>query len=485
MEDSAHPRGRTVRSGLLTGLSTGLVSLSAAGAGIVLSRKFGHGVKTDGFFAAYAVYLALVLVATALRVVVLPGFVRARREGRLGGEVTTWLASLALPLVPVLVLCIGWPDVVARALTGDPDARHAAATLLPWLVPAAAAQIAAGVFASALASLDDYVVAAAAFGGGAVAGLVVIVAFVGHGVVAFGWGLALNAAIAAGAPLAALVARGVLSRPTASPLARLRELVEGVALPFALQGLYLIGYRFANGLGPGKATTLSYAYLIAATLVAVTATSIALVSTVPFARGEPTPPRIARHIGAISWLSLATVAGAAGVFALAGATVARHVLGSEYGGGTGAELGRLVVYFAPWMVASTAVTVAYPLLFVRGRARWLPLLAVGALGVHVLVEWGGRGIAGLGGVAAGLAVTTAGILAVVLAALGALAPTLRALVPAALVCGVVAAVAFGAPALFMGSLAAAVSGLVVYSLVLAVGRPPGLRQAWAYLHSLQ
>ena len=127
MEDSVHPRGRTVRSGLLTGLSTGLVSLSAAGAGIVLSRKFGHGVKTDGFFAAYAVYLALVLVATALRVVVLPGFVRARRDGRLGGEVTTWLGALALPLVPVLVVCVGWPDLVARALTADPDARHAAA----------------------------------------------------------------------------------------------------------------------------------------------------------------------------------------------------------------------------------------------------------------------------------------------------------------------------------------------------------------------
>jgi len=485
MEDSAHPRGRTVRSGLLTGLATGLVSLSAAGAGVVLSRKFGHGVKTDGFFAAYAVYLALVLVATALRVVVLPGFVRARRDGRLGAEVTTWLAALAVPLVPVLVFCVGWPDVVARALVNDPEARHAAASLLPWLVPAAAAQVAAGLFASALASLDDYLVAAASFSAGAVAGLMVIVAFVGHGVVAFGWGLALNAAIAAGVPLAALVARGTLSRPDVNPLGRLRELVEGVALPFALQGLYVVGYRFANGLGTGKATTLSYAYLIAATLVAVTATSIALVSTVPFARGDPTPTRVARHIGAISWLSLATVAGAAGVFALAGATVARHVLGSEYGGGTGAELGRLVVYFAPWMVASIAVTVAYPLLFVRGRARWLPLLAVAALGVHVLVEWGGRSVAGLGGVAGGLALTTAGILAVILAALGALAPTLRALVPAALVCGVVAAVAFGVPAVVTGPLAAAIAGLVIYSLVLGVGRPPGLRQAWAYLHSLQ
>jgi len=485
MEDSVHPRGRTVRSGLLTGLSTGLVSLSAAGAGIALSRKFGHGVKTDGFFAAYAVYLALVLVATALRVVVLPGFVRARRDGRLGGEVTTWLGALALPLVPLRVVCVGWPDLVARALTTDPDARHAAAALLPWLVPAAAAQIAAGVFASALASLDDYAVAAASFGGGAIAGLVVIVALVGHGVVAFGWGLAVNAAIAAGAPLAALLVRHVLRAPDASPLARLRELVEGVSLPFALQGLYLVGYRFANGLGTGKATTLSYAYLIAATLVAVTATSIALVSTVPFARGEPTPPRIARHIGAIAWLSLATVAGAAGVFALAGGTVAQHVLGSQYGGGTGAELGRLVVYFAPWMVASIAVTVAYPLLFVRGRAKWLPLLAVTVLGLHVLVEWAGRGLAGLAGVAGGLAVTTALILAVVLAALGALAPTLRALVPAVLVCGVLAAVTFGVPAVVTGSLVAAVIGLVAYALVLGIGRPPGLRHAWAYLHSLQ
>jgi hypothetical protein len=173
------------------------------------------------------------------------------------------------------------------------------------------------------------------------------------------------------------------------------------------------------------------------------------------------------------------------VFALAGATVAKHVLGSQYGGGTGAELGRLVVYFAPWMVASIAVTVAYPLLFVRGRARWLPLLAVGALGLHVLVEWGGRRIAGLAGVAGGLAVTTAGILAVVLFALGALAPTLRALLPAALVCGVVAAVAFAIPAALAGSVVAAVAGVIVYALVLGVGRPPGLRQAWAYLHSLQ
>jgi hypothetical protein len=191
-----------------------------------------------------------------------------------------------------------------------------------------------------------------------------------------------------------------------------------VSLPFALQGLYIIGYRFASGLGTGKPTTFSYAYLIASLLVAVTATSIALVSSVPLSRGELTPARASGHVVASSWVSISLVAAAAGVFALAGQPVAKAALGSSYGGGTGAELGRLVAYLAPWMVVSIALSVTFPLLFVRGRARWLPLLALGALAAHVPVEWAGSSAWGLGGIVAGLALTTAGVLAVLLAALG-------------------------------------------------------------------
>jgi hypothetical protein len=485
MDGNGSSRRRTVRSGLLTGVSTATVSAVAAAAGVILSRKFGHGVKTDGFFAAYAVYLALVLVASALRVVVLPGFERARSGGRLAGELGTWLVALAVPFVPAVVASILFADELARPLAAAPEARAAAAQLLPWLVPAAALQVLAGVFASALAALDDYGVAAAGFGIGALVGLVLIVALVGHGVVAFGWGLAANGAVAAAVPLAAIVARRALSGPDRNPLPRLHELVDGVALPFALQGFYVVGYRFASGLGTGKATTFSYAYLIAATLVAVTATSITLVTTVPFAREGASPARVARHVAAISWLSLAISAAAAGVFALAGGEVVQRVLGSSYGGGTGAELGRLVVYLAPWMIVSVGVTVSYPLLFVRGRARWLPAVAAAALGLHVLVEWGCRSVAGLGGVAAGLAVTTALVLATVLVALGALPATTRGLVPAAVVCGGLAAIAFAAPTLFAGGAAAAAAGLIAYLLALALWRPRGLRQAWSYLHGLQ
>src|SRR4051794_27306866 len=124
MESNRSYRRTTLRSGALTGISTAAVSASAAVAGVILSRKFGHGVKTDGFFAAYGVYLALVLVASAIRVVALPGFARARAGERLGGEVASWLAGLAVPFVPLLALSIAWPDLIAHALTHDAEAQR-------------------------------------------------------------------------------------------------------------------------------------------------------------------------------------------------------------------------------------------------------------------------------------------------------------------------------------------------------------------------
>jgi hypothetical protein len=217
----------------------------------------------------------------------------------------------------------------------------------------------------------------------------------------------------------------------------------------------------------------------------VTATSIALVSSVPLARGELTAERVARHVVAASWVSLAIVAAAAGIFALAGERVTRVALGSHYGGGTGAELGRLVVYLAPWIVVSIALSVAFPLLFVRGRARWLPVLALGALAVHVPVEWLGRWAFDLPGIVAGMAVTTAGVLVALLWALGAVPATLRGLLTAAVLCGVPAAACFGLPGLLTGAVPAAVIGLVLYSGLIAAWRPAGLRAAWAYLRGLQ
>jgi len=474
-----------VRSGLQTGISTAAVSGSAAVLGIILSRKFGHGVKTDGFFAAYGVYLALVLVASSLRVIVLPRFVTARADGRLGHEVGAWAAGLAPPLAALVVVSVLWPHSIAGLLTSSASARDQAAVLLPWIIPSAVAQIYGGLVASGLAALDDYGWAALGFAVGSVAGVALTLALIDHGVVAFGWGLALNGLLSLAIPLVPLLARGGFGRPDTRVGSRLLELGEGVVLPVVLQVLYLIAYRFSSGLGVGRATTFSYAYLIAAFLVAVTAASAALVATVPFAREGSSPERVARHVVAISWLSLALIAAAAGVFALAGEAVVRRVLGSSYGGSTGAELGRLVVYLVPWTVASVAVTVAYPLVFVRGRARWLPVVAVAALGIQVLVEWAARSLFGLAGVAVGLGITTAFVLVALLFSLGAVAASIRGILVATATCGVVAVAAFALPRLVVGPVAAAAVGLIAYFAVLGLWRPRGLRHAWAYMRTLE
>src|SRR5215831_9017366 len=255
MQGNPPARRSAIGSGVLTGISAAAVSASAALAGAILSRKFGHGVKTDGFFAAYAVYLAVVLVASALRVVVLPEMARARTAGALGRETGSWALTLAVPVVPLVVVAIAAPHWAAGLLTSSPAAQASAAQLLPWLVPAAAAQVYAGVGASALAAFDDYGTAAVGYALGAVSGLAVIGALVHRGVAAFGWGLAVNGALAVGVPLAALVVKGGVGRPARRVGHRLWVLVEGVSLPFALQGLYVIGYRFASGLGTGKPTT--------------------------------------------------------------------------------------------------------------------------------------------------------------------------------------------------------------------------------------
>ncbi len=482
MEGKRSARRSAVGSGLATGLSTVAVSGSAAAAGVILARKFDHGVKTDGFFAAYNAYVAIVLLTGVLRVVVLPRFVRARDDGRLPGEVGAWMASVTLPLAPLVFVSLVWPHQIAGVLTASGSGRSQAAALLPWIVPSAAAQVYGGVVASALAARDGYGVAAFGFGAGSVAGIVLTVLLIGHGVVAFGWGLALNGAISLLIPLTVLVRRRGL--PDQRLGRRLIELAEGVALPVALQILFVIGNRFASGIGAGEVTTFSYAYLIAAFLVAVTASSIALVTTVPVARAGDSAQGTVRHVVAVSWLSLAVIAAAVGVFALAGETVVRSILGPVYRGGTGMELGHLVVYFAPWTVASVAFSIAFPLVFVRGRARWLPLLALGALCVHVLVEWGGRALFGLAGLAAGLAVTTWLVLAVVLVSLGALVATVRGVLAASLVCGGVALVTFGLPRIVLGPIAAAAVGLVLYTALLLVWRPAGLRTSWTYIRTL-
>jgi len=481
-----------VRSGALTGLAQVVLALAAAGAGALLAQKFGRTAETDGFLAAYGVYLVLVLAAQAFRMVVVPDLTRAAAAGRLGGESrASALAFLGLAL-PVSVLVAVFSGPLGDVITGDlpPRAGDVAGRALAILVPAAFVQLLAALAASALAALNSYGTAALGFALGGISGLVVFAALADTvGIVALAWGLAVNACVALAVPVTALVRKRALAGAMPAQLdvlLRLWRLLEGAAVPLALQGCYLLALRFAARLGVGSVTSFSYAYLAASTLVGATAFSLGLISSAPLTRRGVDPEEAGRHVVHAGWISLSIVGAAAGVFALVGGRIVQFVLGDAYGGRVGRELGHLVVYLSPWMVAWVGFAVTFPLVFVAGRRKvLLPLALVGfaafiPLGLGLRRAWGLPGVAiavGLAtfvislGLMAGLSRHTLAIAAVGLARL-------------ALAVGAASALAFGGLSLMLSPVPAAAAGVAVYALVIFSIRSFGLTDAWTYVRGL-
>jgi hypothetical protein len=481
-----------VRSGLLTAGSAVVLAGSAAAAGALLARHFGRNAETDGFMAAYGFYIVLTIAAQAFRLVVVPDLTRSAAEGRMGGELRAYGAAflaLAVPVCAVVVVLAGpIGDVVTGSLPHTAAATPAHA--LVWLVPAAFLQLLAAVASSGLAARDDYAVAAVGYAAGGIGGLVVFLLLIDHGIVALAWGLTVNGGIALGVPVAALLVRGHLRGP--APQAwrlgpRLWRLLEGAAVPLALQGFYVVALRLAAGLGVGRVTSLSYAYLLVGTLAYAPAFSISLISSAPLTRRGLEERATVEHVLHSAWLSLVLVGGAAGVFALVGGKVVESILGNAYGGSVGREIGHLVVELSPWMVASVAFYVTFPLLFVVERRRLLVPLALAAVAVDAAISYGLREAFGLLGICLGLAL---GVFLIVAALLAALSPRILRLAAIglgrlALVVLVVAMLAFGVFALVLASIPAAAAGTVAYAALLFVAvRRLGLGEAWAYVRAL-
>ncbi len=485
----------SLASGAVTALALAVQSGLAAVVGVVIARELGRTAETDGFFAAYGVFVVLALAATAIRLVVLPPLGRARIERRLGQETAAWAVALALVAVPLLVVGVVAARPAAALLTGfGPEAaRDAAESVLPLMIVAAVAQLYAGLAASALAALDDYLTAAVTYIVASVLGLVYILVRVdADGIDAVAVGMGLNGLLAVTLPTVALylrarreaMPRGAVS-PAGQPLAeRLVAAGRSTALPLALQAVYVVCLPFAAREGVGAVTSFGYAYLAASALVAVTSSSLGLVTSVPLTRIGLDPGGVARHVVSSSWLALVAAGAAAGVFAVAGTGLVGAVLGDGYLAEVGEELGHLIALLSPWMVFSIGYSVTLPLLFVEGRTRGLVVVGLGLIALNVPLAWAGQVLAGLTGLAIALAVTTFVALAVMLDRLHAARPALSALAAAALTVAALALVAFTVPALGLDAGLAAAVGLALYAVALAAWRPRGLRQSWSYLRSL-
>ena len=485
-------RRSAVRSGLVTGVAAVVLASSGAAAGALLAQKFGRNARTDGLLAAYAVYLVLTLSAQAFRLVVVPDLTRAAAGGRLGGEARAYAATFLVLAVPTCVLVGVFADPLGELITGKLPETSAqiAARALVWMVPAGFAQLLAALAASVLAARDSYATAAGGFAGGGVAGLLLFVALAdAHGVLTLAWALALNGGVALAVPLSRLLRERALHGPAVrlDITGRLWRLVEGAAVPVALQGFYLADLRAASALGVGRVSSFSYAYVLAAMFVTATAFSLGIVSSAPLTRRGLEAEGVAEHILHGAWVSLAAIGAAAGVFAVVGGQVAEAVLGSAYAGGVGHELGKLVVYLAPWMVASAAFSILFPLLHVLGRRRVLIPVAVLGLAFDIPVTIGLRAAAGLAGLAVALFIATAVVVAALLAVVSteALLEVGVGLVRLSAIVATAAVASFGLPALGLPAPAAAAVGLLLYAVVLTTAlRPLGLQKAWAYVRAL-
>jgi hypothetical protein len=483
-------------SGAVTGLALAVQTGLAAVVGVIVARELGRGAETDGFFAAFSIYFVVILSASAIRVVVLPPLARARQQYQLGAEVAAYAVTLGTFAAPLLVAAVALAGPLASLLTGSGSdvARDTAADALPWMVLAGVLQLYAGLAASTLAALDDYVVAAAGYALGSIAALVVVLARIEtDGVEAVAWAMALNGGVAVLVPSVALVVkarREGMPRAALQPAAisfrgRVAELGNGVVVALALQAVYLVCVPLAGREGEGALTTFGYAYMIMSSVVAVSASSLGLVTSVPLTRTGLDAERAARHVVSSSWLAIIAVGAAAGVFSVAGSDVVEALLGASYGSEVGADLGRVVVALAPWAVVTVGSSVTFPLVFVAGRTRRLPHLAAVAFLVHVPLAILGQAVLGLSGLALALALTSAVLLGGALALLDAVIVVARRLAFTALVVAALVAGAFVPPALLLGAtVSAAAAGTLLYAAALALIRPPALVQAWRYLRAL-
>jgi peptidoglycan biosynthesis protein MviN/MurJ (putative lipid II flippase) len=489
----SHPlRASALRSGVATGVSILAVSGAAALAGAYLAHKFGRDARTDGFLAAYSVYLVIVLTAQASRLVIVPDLTRAAEDGRLPAEFASYASALLIVAVPASILAIVLSGPLGELLTGQlpHESASIASRALVWVVPAAFAQMLAALAVSALAARDSYLVAAAAYAIGAIAGLVMFTALAdSHGLVALAWGLALNGALAAGIPLVELLRHGHLLGARSGGEAvfiRLRKLAQAAALPLALQGLYVIALRGAAALGEGNQTSLTYAYLVAATLVAATASSLSLISSAPLTRRGLDAEGATAHVLHASWLSLTLIGAAAGVLTLVGGRIVNVALGDAYSGKVGDDLGHLILYLSPWVVAAVAFSVTFPLLFVLEKPRVLFPLAALVVVVDIPLSLALRGLWGLPGLVIALALATFIVVVVLMAAVSRrmLELTMLGLARTALIVGAIAVVSFGVADLIADGAVSAVLGLVLYAGALLTLRPTGLVAAFRYVRVL-
>jgi hypothetical protein len=492
-------RLKHAHAGLAMAVATFAMAAASGIQALLYLNSFGVDGRTDGFFAAFALYAIFGVFSQSIRVTAAPLLVGD--DARLSGR--EFAATLALIALPVAIATVPLAGPLAGLLApGLGDAgSNVTADALPLLGGAMVLQLWAAGAATVLAVHDRFRAVATAYTLGAVAGLLTYLAVVDSTQeLSLGWSMLAMAVVTLAVMLAGLRGVGLGERRATASLSLTRLLRNaglilgrtGVYLAF--NALYLVTLAFTSGYEPGDATVLSYAYLYASYLVAGTGFALGMSRIADMRRAalaqwrallRDTVPQGFRY-------SMLLIAPAMAALVACVAPLIGEVLPSSFGPSEVDALRMFGVLLTPWVVAALLVNLLLPTLFALGRARLVNALALPLVALHVLATVIGGELFGVDGVvgasfvaplcfAAALLVAGAGDETAALARTFA-ADTLRFTLPAIVAFATGAVVGNALADGVTASLIAGVMGTGIYAPTLLVAAP---RQAKVLVRRLR
>lgn len=455
--------------------------------------SFGAGARTDGFFAAFALYASFGVFAQSIRITSAPLLVQAR-DGLTSRDFAATLVAIGVA-VSIATIPFAGPlaDLIAPGLSAG--GRSVTEASLPILGIAMVLQLWAAGGATLLAVRDRFDRVALAYIAGAAASLIVYVAVAGGaGELSLGWSMLAMAVVTC-----ALMLDGVRSskepnrgsargRPQIGRLGRsLWLLLSRTAVYLAFNGLYVVTLAFAGGYDTGDTTLLSYVYLFSSYLVAATGFALGMSRIADMRRGALADWRelIADTVPAGFRYSMLLVAPALALLVAAGTALLGDLFPSSFDAAQVTQMRVFAALLSVWTVAALLVNLLLPALFALGRERLVNALAPLVVAVHAGVTAVGGALWGANGVVGAFFVVPLcfAVVLLVTGARGAAGPIARALLRDGARFGVLAAACFGSTMFLAHELAGGLlaplltvaGGTVLYGLLTSRLAPRQLR----------
>jgi peptidoglycan biosynthesis protein MviN/MurJ (putative lipid II flippase) len=382
----------TARSSAAVAASFLLSNLLGGVLALLIAIIVGEGPETDGFLAAYSVYLTLILFGSTLRIALVPllGSTTDEAEFRRSAEdrVRRLLTTAALGVAVVVVAS----PLLGRAIVPNApgDAQTTASVSLAVLAFAAYCQIWAAALSAVAGAVRRFMVSALLYVLSAAVAVAVgatLMAIVGI------YGAAIGVLLGAGVLLAGhftyLHRLGFVALPS---LPRLRErpswtltlsALAGAAIPFALQISLTISLAAVSS-RTGAVTAYTYAYFLTVVATGVTASSLNLVTMPDLIVALEREGRSAAHdyMQAVTPFAVFLFLPLAAGYTFLGHAVVEAILGDRLGAGTVDlfwDLSRIfLVMGLGWTVFVAATTIALS----QRRYRQLAIVGVAMLAVH-------------------------------------------------------------------------------------------------------